>query len=161
MHKILNFFRFWILWLTSASLNFFILAVSRQFYMTDDFESDYFTEVASRIDAWVVMLLGFGLIVFTLLINTFLKDPEKIISRFGFVSGLQLFILGVLRFASIPFVTHFKSEFLVTGGYIGASIGLVILGLVLFGLVLWKSPERPKEMLKTLFKVLDIKYLRS
>lgn len=157
MKRILNWFRFWVFWLTSAGLNFFILAVIRQFYMTDDVHSDYFNYVASKIDSWVILIIGFSLIILVLLLNTFYKDQAKVIPRFGFISSLQLILLGLLRLASAPFAVKFASDFPITAGYILSSIGFLAAGFVLYFYTIRRSLEKPKDMLKKLFKILEFR----
>lgn len=157
MIRILYWLRFWVFWLISAGLNFFLLAVIRQFYMTDDVYSDYFNDVASKIDSWVILIIGFSLVVLVLLTNTFYQDKAKIINRFKFVSSLQLMLLGLLRLTSAPMAVKLTSDFQITAGYIFCSIIFMAAGFVLYFYTTRLSTEKPKDMLKNLFKVLEFR----
>lgn len=143
--------KFWLFWVTSSVVNFFILGAIRQFYLTSETDTTYYIEQASKLDAWVGFLLVFTCILLIYLLNAFYK--EEINKRFLFISSLQLMILGIARIFSAPFAIHLDQEFEFTTRYVIISLASIILGVILYWYFKKFSKEKPTRMLRSLFRI--------
>lgn len=145
--------RFWLLWIVSCVLNYRILAAVRQFYYTDNVDSDFFKQVSGRIDNWVAIVGGFAFLLMIYLLNAFYKDKGLIVTRFSLVTAMQFLLLGILRLASAPFALKYNSTFQLTPEYIGLSLGLILVSFGLFSIAARMSGEPLKIMVKRLLRL--------
>lgn len=153
LRRFFEWWRFWLLWIISAGLNFVILATVRQFYYTDDVYSDYFKHVAGLIDNWVYVIGGFTCLLLIYLINAFYKDKTLIVARFTFVSAIQFLLLGILRLTTAPFAEKHNSTFQLTPAYVWFSIGAIFIGVVLLVLAARNGGESLWVMIKRLLRL--------
>ncbi len=159
LKRIYYWLRFWLLWPLSSWLNFVILVALRQFYMTDDVLSDYFKEVASKIDTWLLLIVGLGCLLMVYLLNAFYKNEYEIWRRFTFVTACQLFLLGVVRLTSAPFALKYSESFQLTSSYILYSSGMILTGMLLIGILIKVNRQTLVPMVKKLFRLYrDDKY---
>lgn len=150
--RFIHWVKFWLLWIFSSGFNFLIFLTLRQFYMTDDVYSDYFVDVAGRIDNLVTFVGIFFSVVLVYLLNSFYK--EKILERFIFVSSWQFLIYGILRLITIPFMLKLNPGYQLTVNYVLVSGLAICAAPMLFRISKGMSSESSKVMVKKLFKLI-------